>query len=139
MRALLWVLFVLFAPGAWFVVQSEGLRWLCEGEPPRALRSLDGRLRRLIRAVRWRRRTEPVPQVLLALELRRLSAEVRSVEAGRQPHRAARLDAALAAYDRVLLELCETVDVPAPNGLPPLSAHARLDLETELLASGVDW
>jgi hypothetical protein len=139
MRAVVWTLFFLFAPGAWFVVQSEGLRWLCEGEPPRALRPLDTRLRRLAAAARGRRRTEPLPQVLLALELRRLSAEVRTVEAGRQPHRAARLNAALAAYDRVLLELCESVDVPAPHGLPPLSAHARLDLETELLASGVDW
>ena len=139
MRAMLWVLFVLFAPGAWFVVQSEGLRWLCEGEPPRVLRPVERRLRRLVRAARGRRRTEPVPQVLLSLELRRLSAEIRRVETGGQPHRAARLDAALAAYDRVLLELCESLDVPAPSGLPPLSAHARLDLETELLASGVDW
>ncbi len=138
MRAALAVVGIVVVPGLLFVAQCEGIRWLSDG-PPRVLRPLTSRLGRLGDLVRRRRPAEPVPTVLLALELRRLAAEVRRIEEGRQPHRAARLAAALAAYDRVLLELCEHAEVPAPRGLPPLSSHARLDLETDLVASGVDW
>ncbi len=139
MRAALWVLLVVVAPGGWFVAQCEALRWLSGGEAPRVARPVVRGLQRLGRAVRRSPREEPLPPVLLALELRRLGEEVRSIEAGRQPHRAARLTAALAAYDHVLLELCDTVEVDAPAVRPPLSSRARLDLETELVASGVDW
>jgi hypothetical protein len=45
----------------------------------------------------------------------------------------------LAAYDHVLLQLCRHADVPAPGGRPPLAARTRLDLEAELVATGVDW
>ncbi len=139
MVAALWVVGFVVVPGALFVAQCESVRWLSGSEPPRALRPLAAALERLVRVVRPPHAVEPVPPVLLALELRRLAAEVRRIEEGCQPHRAARLAAVLGAYDRVLLELCATADVPIPRGLTPLSPHARLDLETDLVASGVDW
>ncbi len=138
-------------PGAVYLVGFEGLRWLAGGRPPRLLRSAR-------RPVRWcgarlaglvdglervgfvaRRRPEPVPAVLLALELRRLAAEVRRIEEACQPHPAARLAAGRAAYDHVLVQLCTHADVPTPIGLLPLDPRARLGLEAELVASGIDW
>ncbi len=139
MRAALWAVLVVVTPWAVCVAQVEALRWLSEGRVPRPLRPLVRGATRLRRTLRRRPPAEPVPPVLLALELRRLAAEVRRIEGDRQPHRAARIAAALAAYDRVLLELCEHAEVPAPRGLPPLSSHARLHLEADLVASGVDW
>ncbi len=139
MRAALWVLVLVVAPGGLFVAQCEGIRWLSEGEAPRPLRPVVTRSAAVLRALRPVRRREPLPQVLLALELRRLAAEVRRIDEGRQPHRAARLAAALAAYDHVLLQLCEAAQLEHPRGLPPLSSRVRLDLEAELVASGVDW
>jgi hypothetical protein len=139
MRAVLLAALVIVTPGALFIAQSEGLRWVCEGRVPRPLRRVARGVTRLGQALRRRPHAEPLPPVLLGLELRRLAAEVRRIEVDRQPHRAARLAAALAAYDRVLLELCEHAQVQAPRGLPPLSSHARLDLEADLVASGVDW
>ncbi|MEO6789714.1 MAG: hypothetical protein ABI249_08320 [Ornithinibacter sp.] len=137
--ALLLVCF-LVVPGIWFVAQCEVIRWLSEGETPRLLRPLARRVGSVRRALGWEPRVqEPLPDILLALELRRLAAEVRRVEEGTQPHPAARRQAALAAYDRVLLQLCETADLPTACGLPPLSARRRLELETGLVSSGVDW
>lgn len=139
MRAALWVVLVVVTPWAVCVAQVEALRWVTEGRVPRPLRPLARGALRVRRSLRRRPPVEPVPPVLLGLELRRLAAEVRRIEADRQPHRAARIAAALAAYDRVLVELCDYAEVPAPRGLPPLSSHARLDLEADLVASGVDW
>ena len=54
--------------------------------------------------------------------------EIRRVEQGDAPHQAPRLRAVLAAYDQLLLELCERVDVPTDDvGLPPLPSRERLD------------
>ncbi|HET7761194.1 MAG TPA: hypothetical protein VFL46_02470 [Phycicoccus sp.] len=139
MRAALWTLAVLVLPGAWFIAQCEGIRWLGGGGTPRVLRPVVGPLSRLGRRLHRARTEEPLPPVLLGLELRRLEEVVRRIEEGRQPHRAARLAAALAAYDHVLIELCRSAEVDAPSGLPPLSSHARLQLEAELVATGVDW
>ena len=77
--------------------------------------------------------------MLLCLELRRLEAEIRRVEEGDAPHRAMRLRAVLAAYDQLLLQLCERLDVPTDVGLPPLHSGERLALEAELVAAGQDW
>jgi hypothetical protein len=139
MTAALWTIGVLVLPGAWFVAQCEGIRWLGEGGTPRVLRPLVRLFSRLGRRLRRPRREEPLPPVLLGLELRRLAEEVRRIDEGRQPHRAARLAAALAAYDHVLIELCRSAELDAPSGLPPLSSNARLQLEAELVATGVDW
>lgn len=140
MGAALLLLVLVVLPGALFLLQCEGMRWFTGESPaPRALRATGRRLRRLGDRVRRRREPEPLPPVLLTLELRRLADDIRLVESGNQPHRAARLGAALAAYDRVLLELCLTADIEAPTSMTPLHHSVRLDLETELVASGMDW
>ncbi len=151
MRAALVPLVLVVLPGAVFVAGLSLLRWFT-GEPaPRVLRLLG-------RPTRWcadrlrgvadgmervgmvrRARPEPVPPVLLVLELRRLAAEVVRIEGDDQPHRAARLAAARAAYDHVLVQLCGHASVPTPIGLLPLDPRDRLGLEVELVAAGVDW
>ncbi|MBM6400626.1 hypothetical protein [Phycicoccus sonneratiae] len=151
------VVVVLFF-GALYVVGWEIGRWVSGGprRVPPGLAPLTEHLGPRLRASRLgrdvveglervglleRRRppSEPVPSVLLALELRRLAAEVRRIEASDQPHPAARIAAALAAYDHVLVQLCSRADVPTPIGLLPLDPRDRVDLEAELVATGVDW
>jgi hypothetical protein len=126
-------------PGAWFIAQGEALRWFLEGEPPRVLRPAVEGARRLYRRVRPVPEAEQLPTVLLCLELRRLEAEIRRVEEGDAPHRAMRLRAVLAAYDHLLLQLCERLDLPTDVGLPPLHSGERLAIEAELVAAGQDW
>ena len=155
MRATLAMLGLLVLPGLLYLVGFELMRWFGGGETPRAVRPLVGPVRRARRAVGRRtrglvaglervglasaRRPEPVPPVLLVLELRRLGAEVCRIEGARQPHQAARLAAALAAYDHVLVELCARADLGVPIGLLPLDPRDRLALETDLVATGVEW
>ena len=146
MRAALLLVFLLVLPGAWFIATDEGLRWFAGGERPRPLRTLLSRLDpwmdrvdRQCRRLLGRRPPEPVPPVLITLELSRLEAEIRKVENGDPPHQAARLRAVLAAYDQVLLQLCERLDVPTDVGMPPLPSQDRLAIEAELVAAGHDW
>ena len=126
-------------PSVCFILLLECVRWAGGGATPRLLRPLAGPVARGWALVRRRRAPEPLPSVLIAMELRRLEAEVRRVEEGDAPHRAMRMRAALAAYDSLLLELCERVGVEAPIGLPPLPSGERLALEAELVAAGHDW
>ena len=147
MSAVLWTVLLVVLPGAWIIAQGEALRWFTEGEPPRLLRPVVVRLRPHAERLRlWRRRLlnrpepQPMPPVLLTLELRRLEGEIRRVEEGDAPHQAARLRAVLAAYDQLLIELCARADVPTHDvGLPPLPSRERLTLEAELVAAGHDW
>jgi len=147
MEAGLWTLFLVALPGIWYFAQGGALTWFTEGEPPRLLRPLVRRLRPPAERLRlWRRRVlgrpepQPLPPVLIGLELRRLELEIRRVEDGDAPHRAARLRAVLAAYDHLLIQLCERADVPTDDvGLPPLPSRERLTLEAELVAAGHDW
>lgn len=151
MRAALMAALLVVLPGVVYVVGFEGLRWLAGGPPPRVLRAAGRRLRRVGSRLGGvadgmeqvgllsRSRPEPVPTVLLVLELRRLAAEVRRIEAAGQPHPAARIQAALAAYDHVLVQLCTRAEVPTPIGLLPLDPRDRVGLEAELVASGVEW
>ncbi|HET7822485.1 MAG TPA: hypothetical protein VFL10_13265 [Ornithinibacter sp.] len=147
MRAALLTLGLVALPGVWFGAQGAALNWFTGGQPPRLLRPLVRRLGpRVERLGRWRRRVfgrpqpQPLPPVLIGMELRRLEVEIRRVEQGDAPHQAARLRAVLAAYDQLLLQLCERVDVPTDDvGLPPLPSRERLTLEAELVAAGHDW
>ena len=62
------------------------------------------------------------------------------MEEGDAPHRAARLRAVLAAYDQLLLQLCERLELPTDDvGMPPFPSSERLALEAELVAAGHDW
>ena len=137
MRAAVTMGVLVVLPGAWFVAQGELLRWLGDGEAPRLLRPLTRRV------AAWRARRCPaateLPVVLLTLELRRLEAEIHRVEASDAPHRAARVRAVLAAYDQLLLQLCDRLGLETPDGLTPLPAGERLALEAELVAAGHDW
>ncbi len=147
MRAALMTLGLVALPGLWFGAQGAALNWFTGGESPRLLRPLVRRLEPPAeRLGRWRRRVlgrpqpQPLPPVLIGMELRRLELEIRRVEQGNAPHQAARLRAVLAAYDQLLLQLCEQVDVPTDDvGLPPLPSRERLTLEAELVAAGHDW
>lgn len=157
MRAAALLAALVVLPGFLYVLLFQGLGWLCGGDRPwfaRALVRLFGWTVPLVRRVPrpavvvdglervgllTRRRTEPVPPVLLVLELRRLAAEVRRIESTDHPYPAARLAAALAAYDHVLVQLCSHASLPTPIGLLPLDPRDRLGLETDLVASGVDW
>lgn len=157
MRAAALLAMLVVLPGFLYIVLFQGLGWLCGGDRPWFARAA-------VRAFRWvgplarrtprpaavvdglervglvsRRRSEPVPPVLLVLELRRLAAEVQRIEASDHPYPAARLAAALAAYDHVLVQLCSHASLPTPIGLLPLDPRDRLGLETDLVASGVDW
>jgi len=146
-RAALMTVGLVALPGIWVFAQGEALNWFIDGRPPRLLRPLATRLRpHAERVSAWRRRVlgrpqpQPLPPVLIGLELRRLEREIRRVEEGDAPHQAARLRAVLAAYDQLLIQLCERVDVPTDDvGLPPLPSRERLTLEAELVAAGHDW
>jgi hypothetical protein len=137
MRAAVTMGVLVVLPGAWFVAQGELLRWLGDGEAPRLLRPLTRRV------AAWRARRCPaateLPVVLLTLELRRLEEEIHRVEASDAPHRAARMRAVVAAYDQLLLQLCDRLGLETPDGLTPLPAGERLALEAELVAAGHDW
>ncbi|WP_377641224.1 hypothetical protein [Oryzobacter terrae] len=139
MRAALATGLLVALPSACFIVLVELVRWAGGGDPPRLLRPLLPALARGWGRVRPRRVTEPLPSVLIALELRRLEAEVRRIEEGDAPHRAMRMRAALAAYDALLLQLCEVVGVEATGAPTPLRSGERLALEAELVAAGHDW
>ena len=136
MVATLSLLACLAVPFLFLSAQSKLIDWLITGEPPRLLQ----------RPARWlgrhlphRRRHEPLPPVLLALELRRLAVEIRKVEDGNQPAKAARLAASRSAYDHVLLEYCRSLDVTVPADRAPLTAHQRFDVEEALIGAGHDW
>lgn len=88
---------------------------------------------------RLRKPTEPVPSVLLELELQRLAAHIRAVEDGNEPAKAARLAACRLAYDGVLLDLCAAAAVPVPRPDPPLSADERFEAESALVGAGHGW
>ena len=90
-------------------------------------------------ARRERRRQEPLPPVLLALELARMAEHVRQVEEGDQPWKAERLAASTLAYDLVLRDYCRSVDLPVPEGRGSLSRSQRFEMESALITTGHDW
>ncbi|KGN30766.1 hypothetical protein N802_06045 [Knoellia sinensis KCTC 19936] len=93
----------------------------------------------VVAAVRRRRPAEPLPPVLLGLELARMAEHVRLVEEGNQPRKAERLAASTLAYDLVLRDYCRSVDLPVPEGHGTLSRSQRFELESALITHGHDW
>lgn len=90
-------------------------------------------------AVRERPKPEPVPPVLLALELARLAEHVRVVEEDNQPWKAERLAASTLAYDLALRDYCRSVELPVPDGHGMLSRTQRFEMESALITQGHDW
>jgi hypothetical protein len=102
-------------------------------------------LARRLEAARERRLPphEPIPPVLLGLELRRLGAEMQRIDASDLPAKAMRLRATTAAYDYVLLECCRSLEVPIPDKSDPvntpLTNDQRSTAELSLLSAGFTW
>src|SRR5690242_13118623 len=112
-------------------------RWLNTGRPPRILRPAVDRLERWLDA--RRPPPEPIPPVLLALELSRIAAHVRFVDGADEPNKAERLMAARLAYDHALRDYCRAVDIPVPAAIRGLSREQRFDMETALIGAGHEW
>ncbi|HYN29664.1 MAG TPA: hypothetical protein VES95_07320 [Dermatophilaceae bacterium] len=123
--------------GGTIYAQYVGLRWVATGQAPAAVRPLVSAADRAVD--RRRRRPEALPPVLLGLELRRLAAHIQRVEGSDLPHKAARLAAGRAAYDAVLLDYCERVDLPVPESRVPLSGGERFQAEEALISAGHGW
>lgn len=80
-----------------------------------------------------------VPIERLVADLRRLSADQDAVRTGWElPARHRRLTAIELAYDDVLLECCDALEI-AHSGSPPLSREQRHAVEAALLRSGLRW
>ncbi len=124
--------------GVVFGLEIVLFAWLVSGESPRLVRRP---VEWLARRSAWRRRrtSEPLPPVLLGLELRRLGGEIVRVENGNQPAKASRLAACTGAYDYVLLEYCRSLDIPVPSERGPLTPRQRFDAETALIGAGHEW
>jgi hypothetical protein len=113
-------------------------RWIDTEQPPRVLRPAV----RAVARVRDRLRPPPppsLPPVLVALELRRLSEEVRKVDEGDPPRKAERLAARTLAYDLALRDYARLVDIPVPEGHLGLTREQRFELESALIGAGYDW
>lgn len=90
-------------------------------------------------ALRQREPEQPLPPVLLGLELARMAEHLRRVEDGDQPWKAERLAASTLAYDLVLRDYCRSVDLPVPEGRGSLSRSQRFEMESALITHGHDW
>lgn len=112
-------------------------RWALSGRAPFPFRTLAARLddRRDAR----RPRPEPIPPVLLGLELRRLGEEVRRIADSDLPAKSVRIAACTAAYDDVLIRTCRGLGVQEPQGPVPLRPSQRFEAESALVAAGFDW
>jgi hypothetical protein len=114
-----------------------GARWFNTGRPPRILRPAVDRA--VARLDARRPRHEPLPPVLLALELSRLARHVRYVEESDLPRKAERLMAARLAYDHALRDYCRAVDIEVPTAIRGLSREQRFDMESALIGAGHEW
>lgn len=132
-----WLMFfvALSAPIGMMLVAFGFLRWVPRQElPPRLARLLAP----VTRQVAARRPVpEPLPPILIALELRRIADQLALAERSDQPHKAQRLDAWRGAYDLALADLARTLGEEPPA--PPLSPTERADLELTLVGAGHSW
>ncbi|MDQ1617543.1 MAG: hypothetical protein QOE19_112 [Actinomycetota bacterium] len=94
----------------------------------------------LTRRLHLRRRPEPRHPAVeqLAADLRRLSEHLAEIEQSNQLHRAERLHAAVLAYDDVLLQACQTLEIEIRADLP-LRPIERLETEAALAQEGLVW
>jgi hypothetical protein len=96
--------------------------------------------RSMLRRVRRRPADEPAAMSVekIAADLRRINAYLDNLERSDAPARAARLKAAVLAYDDVLLLACRTLEIPAPDSAP-LEPVDRLQTEAALAQHGLVW
>jgi hypothetical protein len=115
----------------------SAVRWVTSGRPPKVLQPAVDR----VAARRDARRPlrEPIPPVLLALELSRLADHIRAVDQSNHPNKAERLMAARLAYDHALRDYCRAVDIPVPLAIRGLSREQRFDMESALIGAGHEW
>lgn len=125
-----WIVVVLY-------VTSALLRWMLEGVAPRPVQSLT----RVIEGRRGAPDPAPATVLLLELELRRITERLQEEYASAQPAKAERVRSWFIAYDRVLIELCESSSLtpPRPHHHLPLSAEERFTVEHSLVGSGRSW
>jgi hypothetical protein len=112
-------------------------RWVVVARPPWIVRVIGAGVERL--RARFRTEPPPTPPILFALELRRLSEDVRRVSATEELSKAERLAVAHLAYDLALRDYCRSVDLPVPEGHGGLSRRQRFELESALISAGYDW
>jgi hypothetical protein len=90
----------------------------------------------------WRRSRggstpDPFETLTIQTRLTRLAGELNRLEQdGGKWARAHHLNAAQAAYDRLLSDACGLLEIPLPDGTPPVR---RLLAETELRSRGWTW
>lgn len=117
------------------VVVAVGLlRWANTGRPPRVVRGVVTRVEAALEA--RRPKPEPLPPVLLAMELRRLAEDLRRIESTEQFAKAERMRSCTLAYDYVLREYCRSVEIPEPGGVAGLSPSQRFAMESALIGAG---
>lgn len=92
------------------------------------------------RHLRRGRRGDVAPLTVekIAADLRRINAYLDALERSDAPARAQRLQAAVLAYDDVLLLACRTLEVEAPER-GPLGSIERLQTEAALAQHGLVW
>lgn len=113
------------------------VRWVAKGSRPRPVRALSDGV-----DAWWARRhpqPEPLPPILLALEVSRLADHVRYVERSDLPNKAERLMAARLAYDHALRDYCRAVDIDVPTAIRGLSTEQRFHMESALIGAGHEW
>lgn len=128
-------LVAIIALACWLL--SSTLGWLIEGAIPRLLRPVSAWLES--RRAAGRPRPGPADALLLELELARIAERLQHEYISEQPAKAERIRCWTLAYDRVLIELCESCSMPPPRSVPPLSAAERFTVEHALVGSGRTW
>lgn len=109
--------------------------WAMTGRAPRPVEHVLDK----ITARRRSRRPEPMPTVLHELELARIAGLLQHAYDTPRPGQAHHVRASTAAYDDALLRCCVVSGVAVPACQVPLSNARRFDLETRLMAAGVQW
>ncbi len=111
----------------------KATEWIAAGHPPVSVE----------RAVRRLRPSapdpEPMPGVLLELELARVARQLEQVRGSEAQGLALRITACTIAYDDALVACCHSYGIEAPNRPRPLTAGQRLEAESALLSHGVQW
>ncbi len=114
------------APALTFYALDRALVWWATHESPAGLG-----------AVHPLQRDHPALERLVA-DLRRLEQESARVEGSDAPAKAHRLRVLALAYDDVLAECCQALQLPPPR-TRPMSSWDRMQTQLELARHGLSW